>query len=261
MISPTKLDTQFARDQLLERCHEMQDRIVAVNAPGADVPREVHAIRQLGKALRGGFAAFQLEKTAAAEIQAIGRLFSEPRDTVSRLNTWKHLVWVDAPEISSAVGCLLARQVSQSAHQPPHEAMQWCLTRADLARKCLSDVSEKQLRARCRKGIKRISANLAKQSAPLINSKKTEHHEARKAIKAWLGACQVFPDHLLLADPALEAIADSLGRENDLFTLGAWLRRHGFTRRLVPSLWKQIDLKGTKLRRKIRKRAKRLKLP
>ena len=98
MNFPNDSVTQFAKDRLAGGCDTMRQRLHGLLDAKGRVAEEVHAIRKLGKSLRGGFSLFRLEKSAALEIQAIGRLLAGPRDAVSRLKTWNKLGWVGDPQ-------------------------------------------------------------------------------------------------------------------------------------------------------------------
>ena len=121
MAAPSEDHARFAREQLASGCDTMARLLVGLIDSKGRVAEEVHAIRKLGKSLRGGFSLFRLGKSSAKEIQAIGRLLSGPRDAVSRLNTWHKLAWNDDASATAAIVGLLDQQTHTAARRPPPE--------------------------------------------------------------------------------------------------------------------------------------------
>ncbi len=66
-------------------------------------------------------------------------------------------------------------------------------------------------------------------------------HDARKALKAYLGALAFLPDGAFRHHPAMVELTEILGDENDLTTLSHWLEIHGFTVEFASDLWLKID--------------------
>lgn len=222
------------------------------------VAEEIHAIRKLGKSLRGGFALFMLGKSAALEIQAIGRLLSGPRDAVSRFNTWNKLGWVGDPVISAAITGLLEQQTHSAARRPPPESMTWCVERVGKALDELQSLPAEHLPERIAKGLAKLEKRTLTRCRKLDAQADEDFHEARKAVKAWLGALGFLPENSVKIDPVLHDLAEQLGDENDLATLADWLNEHGFTRRFAPELWNAIKTSRQRLQRKVIKDTERL---
>lgn len=214
------------------------------------VGEEVHAIRKLGKSLRGGFSLFRL-KDSADEIQAIGRLLAESRDAVSRLNTWQKLGWNDDPTVASAVHGLLDQQTHSAARRPPPEMIAWCVARVSIARQALTDLPAGDLETTLARGLNKLYQQVRKRCLHLNHRDETHFHEARKALKAYLGALDFLPEGTVTPEPEMAAIADLLGDENDIATLSDWLTDHGFTPKFAPSLWQSLK----DHRRKLQKQA------
>ena len=117
MHTPDETTALLARERLTTHCESMKQQLLGLLDSKGRVAEEIHAIRKLGKSLRGGFSLFRLGKSAALEIQAIGRLLSGPRDAVSRLNTWNKLGWVGDPGICAAIAGLLDQQTHSAARE------------------------------------------------------------------------------------------------------------------------------------------------
>lgn len=208
----------------------------------------VHELRKLGKTLRGGFALFGL-RSSSRSIQAVGRLLAGRRDAVSRRNTWRKLGWDADAEVCAAVEGLLEDHVIQAATAPHPAALDWGLARVRAARDGLRDwqgdaasleASLRRLRNRARRLCRRLD-----------HRSPDDFHEARKALKAWLGAAGLVPRHPLQPAQVDRDLADLLGDENDLATLIVWLESHGFTRAVAPELRNSLK----KARRKIQREA------
>lgn len=216
------------------------------------IAEEVHAIRRLGKSLRGGFTLFRLGKTSAKEIQAIGRLLSGPRDAVSRLSTWRKLAWEGDLTTSAAIDQLLEQQTHSAARRPPVETISWCLVRVSKARDQLRELPADALAARMEVGMARLATQIVKRCRKLDQRGEHRFHDARKALKAYLGAFGFLPEGAIKRDATMGDLAEILGDENDLATLSNWLGDHGFTADFAPDLWQQI----TESRKLLQKQAK-----
>jgi hypothetical protein len=251
MRSPVEQEAKFAREQLLAGCDTMERFLHGLLDSKGRVAEEVHAIRKLGKSLRGGFSLFRLGKNSAKEIQAIGRLLSSPRDAVSRLNTWHKLGWNEDESAAAAIGALLVQQTHSAARRPPPEAIAWCCGRVAAARRNLQELTEEDLTERVGIGLKKLRKQLAKRFGNIDHSGEEDFHDARKALKAYLGALGFMPAESFAPAPGMNELADVLGDENDLGTLAAWLETLGFTEDFVPGLWEKL----TKSRGKLRKKA------
>lgn len=247
-----------ARERLAAGCDAMKQSLTGLLDAKGRVAEEVHAIRKLGKSLRGGFTLFRLEKSAALEIQAIGRLLSGPRDAVSRQNTWNKLGWVGDPKVASAVAGLLEIHTHSAARRPPQETVAWCLERVAAARAELDALDASRLADRLAAGLDKLRRRVTKRCRKLDHRAGEDFHEARKALKAWMGAVAFLPDGHVECDPLIHEMAELLGDENDLATLAAWLDEHGFTTRFAPDLWKTVENARRRLQRKAIKDAAKL---
>lgn len=241
----------FARERLADQCGLMKQLVSGLLDESGKVAEEIHAIRKLGKSLRGGFALFGLEKSSALEIQAVGRLLSEPRDAVSRFKTWHKLNWNQDPKVASAIGKLLEQQTRSAAQRPPAETIHWCLERIDAATGRLTDMESSDPGESIRIGLQKLEKRVIKRCKKLDHRDEEDFHEARKAIKAWLGAIAFLPNDHITADPVLYEMGELLGDENDLSTLGVWLQSHGFTKTFAPDLWIFINSSRRALQKKV----------
>lgn len=249
MNHPKEADAQFIRERLTVGCSSLHELLVALSDAQGKVATNVHSIRKLGKSLRGGFSLFHLKKSPALNIQAIGRLLSGRRDAVSRLNTWKRLAWHDDPPVAAAITSLLDQQTHSASLRPPPPAIAWCLGLLAEAQQELQAIPPERLTEQITHGLKTLEHKTVKRCRTLDHRSDKDFHKTRKALKAWLGAVGFLPDGMIPGDPKLNELAELLGDENDLATLSAWLRRHGFTPELAPGLWESLDEKRHKLQR------------
>lgn len=240
MNLPQENVAQFARDRLVTGCETMKQLLHGLLDTEGRVSEEVHALRKLGKSLRGGFSLFRLGKSSVLEIQAIGRLLSGPRDAVSRLNTWNKLAWSGDPPVAAAIAGLLEQQTHSAARRPPPETINWCIARVDAAQNELHGLPPENLAGTIAKGLEKLEKRTLKRCRKLDHRAEEDFHEARKAVKALLGAAGFLPEGVICPDPKLHDLAALLGDENDLATLSEWLESHGFTDRFAPDLWKSI---------------------
>ena len=253
MAAPSDDHARFAREQLTSGCDTMARLLVGLIDSKGRVSEEVHAIRKLGKSLRGGFSLFRLGKNSAKEIQAIGRLLSGPRDAVSRLNTWSKLGWEKDPSAMAAIAGLLDQQTHSAARRPPPETIAWCIDRVTAAGRNLAELPAENLPERLELGLQKLARQVAKRCRNLDHRGEEDFHDARKALKAYLGAIAFLPEGSVTPDPKMYKLAELLGDENDLSTLSTWLDEHGFTESFVPGLWQAL----TESRQKLRKKAMR----
>ena len=249
MNPPKECDSLFARERLVTGCEAMKEMLVGLMDSKGKVAEEVHALRKLGKSLRGGFTLFGLEKSSALEIQSIGRLLSGPRDAVSRLSTWNKLAWAGDPKVSAAIHGLLDQQTHSAARRPPPETIHWCVERVEAARQELMGLHEEHLQQFIAKGLERLEKRTFKRCRKLDHQEVEDFHEARKSVKAWLGAVGFLPEGAMPVDPGFHLLAEILGDENDLATLSVWLKGHGFTQRFAPDLWKTIKAARKRLQK------------
>jgi hypothetical protein len=233
-------DALTARERLATGCEAMKKQLHGLLDSQGKVAEEVHALRKLGKSLRGGFSLFRLEKSAALEIQAIGRLLSGPRDAVSRLSTWNKLAWAGDAKVATVIAGLLDQHTHSAARRPPPETVDWCAERVDAAQKALAVLPTENLGSTITKGLAKLEKRALKRCRKLDHRAEEDFHEARKAVKALLGAAAFLPDAVVSLDPEFQELAELLGDENDLSTLSIWLEDHGFTPRFAPDLWDSI---------------------
>lgn len=250
MESLSEEHAAFAREQLASGCDRMEEALARLLDSKGRVAEDVHTIRKLGKTLRGGFTLFRLGKSSALEIQAISRLLSGPRDAVSRLKTWKRLAWKGDAPVAAAIAGLLDQQTHSAARRPPPETVAWCTARITAARKNLVELPAGNLQERLALGLAKLTKQVAKRCRKLDDCGEHEFHDARKALKAYLGALGFFPTGAIVLDPKMIELAELLGDENDLTTLANWLEEHGFTTAFVPGLWQRLADSRRKLRKK-----------
>jgi hypothetical protein len=240
MTALSEEHARFARQQLAGGCDTMARLLIGLLDSKGRVAEEVHAIRKLGKSLRGGFSLFRLGKTSAKEIQAIGRLLSGPRDAVSRLSTWNKLGWAEDAAAAAAIVGLLEQQTHSAARRPPPETVAWCIERVTAARIHLDELPAEDLSERLAHGLGKLSRQVAKRCRKLEHRNEEDFHDARKALKAYLGALAFLPEGVVTTVSKMVELPELLGDENDLATLSVWLDEHGFTKHFVPSLWEKL---------------------
>lgn len=244
-------NARFASVQLATGCDQIERLLKGLLDSRGRVAEEVHAIRKLGKSLRGGFSLFRLAKNSSKEIQAIGRLLSGPRDAVSRLSTWRKLAWEGDPSTVEAIFGLLEQQTHSAARRPPAATMAWCVERVAAARGNLLDLPVESYVSRMEVGMAKLGKQVLKRCRALDQVDGEVFHDARKALKAYLGALGFLPEGTIPRDPTMVELAEILGDENDLATLSHWLEKHGFTADFAPGLWQKI----TESRKLLQKRA------
>ena len=248
MKSLTDEEAQLASQRLASGCDVMEQLLNGLLDAKGRVAEEVHAIRKLGKSLRGGFSLFRLGGNSAKEIQAIGRLLSGPRDAVSRLSTWDKLAWEG--DAAAAIHGLLEQQTHSAARRPPPETIAWCTARVTAARQNLLELAQAELGGRIATGLKKLDKQVTKHCKRLHHYGEEDFHDARKALKAYLGALGFLPEGAATLDPKTVELPEILGDENDLATLSTWLDQHGFTQNFVPTLWKKLGKSRSGLRKR-----------
>jgi hypothetical protein len=257
MCADTPLNALQTRQRLAMGCDQMKLLLDGLLDSKGKVAEEIHTIRKLGKSLRGGFSLFRLGKSAAMEIQAIGRLLSGPRDAVSRFSTWNKLGWTGDPGLATAIGGLLEQQTHSAARRPPPETIAWCQARVDAAAGELQALPDGDLEQRIAKGLAKLEHKAVSRCRKLDHRAQEDFHEARKAIKAWIGALG-FLHGESVKPQGLHELAELLGDENDLATLSQWLEEHGFTKRFAPDLRRAVSASRRHLQRKVIKDGARL---
>jgi hypothetical protein len=218
----------------------MTGRLAALHDPAHKVAKEIHALRKLGKSVRGGMVLLGMPADDLHEVSAVGRLLGGARDAVSRRTTWRRLAREDGPlanePAAMAVAAMLDLQAKSATRRPPQEALDWAGARLRHARLALNGIPSAELPARLAEGREHLAKRLSKKLKRLERGKRKadDFHSARKALKAWLGAL----DHLGESPlPGTIAMADLLGDINDLHTLGKWLHDHGFSASLASEPW------------------------
>lgn len=251
MIPTDHTPAMIVRNNLIAGCFTMKKLLVGLRDSQGRVADEVHAIRKLGKSLRGGFSLFRLEKSAGRGIQSIGRLLSGSRDAVSRSSTWSKIAWDgDSPTAAAILG-LLEIQTASASRRPAEATVAWCLARVDAAVAELEALPEPKIERCLVNGSKRLKRQAVKRAHHLDHRQAKNFHEARKLLKAWLGAVDYLPCDRSPVPPLYVELAELLGDENDIATLSRWLENHGFTRKLAPELWTSLTQKRKKLQKRI----------
>lgn len=251
MHDPQETDAQFARERLARACDTMRLLLVKLGDSQDDVAGQVHAIRKLGKCLRGGLALFHLEKSSARRIQVIGRLLSGSRDAVSRLHTWHKLAWNGDPQVAAVIMAMLEQQTHAATQCPPPQTIAWSLDHVAAARLAVLAVPTPQLTAKIARGLAKLEHKIFHRCQQLDPRATGDFHEVRKALKAWLGAIGFLPDGMIPKNPKLDHVAELLGDENDLATLAVWLQTHGFTAKFAPDLWKRLTASRRAIQRQV----------
>jgi hypothetical protein len=101
-------------------------------------------------------------------------------------------------------------------------------------------VADEDLADRMASGLARLERRVLKRCRRLGPGADEDFHQARKAIKAWLGASGFLVAGMVPQDPKLDMLAALLGDENDLASLSGWLENHGFGKRFAPDLWQLL---------------------
>jgi CHAD domain-containing protein len=234
---------QDVRHTLNQVCDEMLHRLHALLKPEHKVAKEVHALRKLGKSVRGGMVLLEVEPENIRAVTAVGRLLGGARDAVSRRTTWERLGLEDGPMAGDptviAVGALLRNHAKSATHRPPEEVVSWAEARLRQAKATLKKIPEGEVAERLGNGRKHLAKRLKKRLKRLEQDDPgaDELHGARKALKAWLGALAHLGE---TPPPAMTALADRLGDINDLHTLGEWLHAHGFSPELATEPWRAL---------------------
>lgn len=238
-----------ALTRLREGCDTMSLLLGSLQEEDGDLAPRIHQLRKLGKSLRGGFALFGLEKSSGREIQAVGRLLSGPRDAVSRRQTWDRLRWKDAEDgTAAAIVAMLDQDVATAASRPPEAALAWCLERVARAAADLPEGERLADRDWVGEGLPPLYRRLQRRCERMKRGGEEDFHDARKAIKSWLGAVGFLPAGTVEFPQEIDQLGELLGDENDLATLGFWLAERGFTARFAPTLWKRLEKRRERLR-------------
>lgn len=255
VISNASASASAVRDNLIAGCVNMKRLLPGLRDSQGRVAEEIHAIRKLGKSLRGGLVLFRMEKSAGLEIQCIGRLLSGSRDAVSRSSTWNKIAWDGDPGMAAAIIGLLEIQVATASRRPAEATVDWCLGRVDAAIAALQALDEAEIVRRLSIGTKKLEQRALKRTHRLSHRNPEDFHEARKSLKAWLGAADFLPPGLPPVPEIYADLAEVLGDENDIATLSHWLERHGFTRKIAPDLHQVLAKKRREIQKVIIRKA------
>ncbi|MCX6877422.1 MAG: CHAD domain-containing protein [Verrucomicrobia bacterium] len=239
------------RARLVGLCDAMEARLGGLLDSKRRVSEDVHEIRKLGKALRGGLALVGMPGATVRAVTGVGRLLAGQRDAVSRLKTWERLGWDEGPQGQDpavrAVGALLGKLARSAGRRPPAEAVAWAQAKIGEVRQALARRTEDELQGKLPHGVRRLRRRVGKRMrrVGMQHRDAPAFHELRKALKAWLGT------QALLGEPTDETcvtLAESLGDENDLSALETWLAAHGFSEELAPVVWQRVSDLHHKLR-------------
>ena len=231
------------RGHLLGLCDSMDACLRSLLDSKRRVAEGVHDTRKLGKALRGGLALVGMPRATLAAVTAVGRMLAGQRDAVSRLKTWQRLGWDNAPQAEvdtlTAVTAMLEKLAHSAGRKPPQEAVAWAVAHIATVRAALVPQSEESLLEALPEGLRRLKRRLAKRLRKLGMRHRDEpaFHEARKGVKAWLGAQTLMGQ---TADSNCLHLAELLGDENDLSALEAWLKARGFSKPMAPLMWRHL---------------------
>jgi len=231
-------------ERLVGLCEAMEARLHGLLDSKRRVAEDVHEIRKLGKALRGGLALVGMPQETRRAVTAVGRLLAGQRDAVSRLKTWQRLGWDERPEAGDpavrAVSAMLEKLAHSAGRRPPQEAIEWAVARMGEVRSALALLAEEQLQAKLPQGVCRLRQRVDQRLRKLGMRHRDEpaFHKARKALKAWLGAQTLMGES---ADDTCVRLAELLGDENDLSALEAWLESRGFSKEVTPRLWRRVS--------------------
>jgi hypothetical protein len=239
------------RERLVGLCDAMGAHLEGLQDSKRRVSEAVHEIRKQGKALRAGMALVGMPRASVRAIGTVGRMLAGQRDAVSRLKTWQRLDWDDGPQgynpAVRAVGAMLEKLAHAAGHRPPAEAVAWAQARINEVRLVLELCSEETLQAALPDGRRQLRKRLHKRMRHLSMRRRDApaFHEARKALKAWLGAQELLgktPDEVCIK------LAELLGDENDLSALETWLTARGFSKGMAPGIWLRVNERHHQLR-------------
>ena len=241
-----------AREGLLGACRQVDERLARLAGGGADLAAEVHAIRKLGKKLRGGLMIACGDQGQIRQVGMIGRLLGEARDASVLRETWADL-WDLEPEEGSVewvIDAMIGHQADRAGVAPPAEVVAW--SREGVARVRETVEQDALLATRCREGSARMLRSLRKRLKRALERVEDEDfHAARKSVKFWLGGMKlVAPEPVEAVAGPLERLGDALGHEHDLQVFGEWMRQHGFTPASAPRVWKRLPKVQSRARRR-----------
>jgi CHAD domain-containing protein len=243
-----------ARAAMIAACGDMERLLGGLNDSHGRVADEIHQARKAGKRLRGALVLAGEPKPCIRWIAVIGRMLGGSRDAAVRVKTWRALGTGDAPASSAeaAVAALLELEAQASTRRPPQAVIDWSRAALGQVKDRLEAQTDGEISKAAEQGAAKLERQLRKRLKRALERVSNEDfHNCRKAAKAWLGG-------MALAAPGLELpgreeaekLAGSLGDENDLEVLAAWLEARGFSATLCPAAWKILRKRQEKIRRR-----------
>lgn len=243
----------LSRSGLLAACDEMDDRLRRLIDSKGRVADEIHALRRLGKQLRGALMIAGEPKPCIRSVGFIGSMLGGPRDAVVRLDTWKLLAIEHEVQgsIEGVITALLAQQSKSFARRPPAELVAWGQSIIGGIRMRLESAAPAALEDRCAKGAERMLRRFRKRLKKAINkADDRDFHEVRKSAKAWLGGMTLLePGAVPPGGDEVRQLGELLGEEHDLQVFAEWLGENGFSPANVPRVWRRISKVQTRTRR------------
>lgn len=247
-------DFAAARANLIEACAEMERRLHGLRDSQGQVVDEIHQLRRLGKRLRGGLAMVGEAKPCLRWLAVIGRMLGASRDATVRARTWGKLGF-EAPaagSIEAAIAGLLELEADVARRRPPQEVVDWSLAALGHVRNRLEARTDAETAEAAAQGETLLRRQLRKRLKRALQRVRNEDfHDCRKAAKAWLGGLSlVAPGREVGGMPEAGQLGDSLGEENDLEVLAAWLSGRGFSTATAGAAWKVLRKRQEKIRRR-----------
>jgi CHAD domain-containing protein len=242
------------RASLIAACVEMERLLGGLNDSHGKVAEEIHQVRKLGKRLRGALAMCEEPKPCLRWIAVIGRMLGGSRDATVRAKTWRKLEPEEAApgSVEAAIGALLDLEASAANRRPPQAVIDWSQAALGQVVSRLAARGDEEMATCATAGVVRLERQLRKRLKRALQRVRNEDfHECRKAAKAWLGGLSmVLPDVEVPGAAEAGKLADSLGEENDLEVLAAWLTSRGFTPATAGATWKTLRKRQEKIRRR-----------
>ncbi|MEK7949278.1 CHAD domain-containing protein [Luteolibacter soli] len=243
-----------ARGAIMAACAEMERLLIGLNDTHGRVGDEIHLTRKAGKKLRGALVMAGEPKPCIRWIAVIGRMLGGTRDAAVRVKTWQSLGIspIPAGSAEAAAAALLELEAHASTRRPPQAVIDWSLAALAQVRKRIETQSDEELSKAAESGADKLEKQLRKRLKRALQRVSNEDfHDCRKAAKAWLGGMALTaPGVELPGKKEAEDLASSLGDENDLEVLAAWLESRGFTPSICPAAWKLLRKRQEKIRRK-----------
>jgi CHAD domain-containing protein len=243
-----------ARGAIIAACGEMARLLTGLNDTHGRVGDEIHQTRKAGKKLRGALVMAGEPKPCVRWIAVIGRMLGGTRDAAVRVKTWQSLGIspVPAGSAEAAAAALLELEASASTRRPPQPVVDWSLAALGQVRKRIEAQTDEEVAKAAEHGADKLEKQLRKRLKRALQRVSNEDfHDCRKAAKAWLGGMALTAAELKLpGKEEAEDLASSLGDENDLEVLAAWLESRGFTPSVCPAAWKVLRKRQEKIRRR-----------